>query len=178
MADPLDEESSQLTTFNTPFGRFRFTRIPFGIRSAQEVFHKRMHEIFEDLEGVETDIDDILVWGRTRQEHDDRLRETLQRAREHNLSFNSEKCKFGQTRVVYIGHTLTGDGVEPDASKIEAIVDMPEPEDKKGVQRLLGMVNYVAKFVPNVSEKTAPLRELLKKDVAWHWNEKHRNAFE
>ena len=70
---PLDEESSKLTTFNTPFGRFRFTRMPFGIRSAQEVFHKRVHEIFEDIQGVKTDIDDILVWGRTLQEHDDRL---------------------------------------------------------------------------------------------------------
>ena len=58
---PLDEESSKLTTFNTPFGRFRFTRMPFGIRSLQEVFHKRVHEIFEDIQGVETDIDDILV---------------------------------------------------------------------------------------------------------------------
>ena len=62
---PIDEESSKLTTFNTLFGRFRFTRMPFGIRSAQEVFHKRVHEIFEDIQGVETDIDDILVWGRT-----------------------------------------------------------------------------------------------------------------
>ena len=61
---PLDEESSKLTTFNTPFRRFRFARMPFGIRSAQEVFHKRVHEIFEDIRGVETDIDDILVWGR------------------------------------------------------------------------------------------------------------------
>lgn len=127
---------------------------------------------------METDIHDILVWGKTRQEHDERLRETLQRAKEHNLRFNSDECKFGQTRVVYIGHTLTGDSVEPDPSKIEAIVDMPEPEDKKGVQRLLGMVNYVAKFVANVSEKTAPLRELVKEDVAWHWSEKHRQALE
>ena len=61
----LDEESSRLTTFNTPFGRYRFLRMPFGIHSAQEVFHKRISQHFEDLEGVETDIDDILVWGTT-----------------------------------------------------------------------------------------------------------------
>ncbi|KAK3754747.1 hypothetical protein QZH41_000060 [Actinostola sp. cb2023] len=64
---PLDDESSTLTTFATPYGRYRFTRMPFGIHSAQEVFHKRLHELFQDLSGVETDIDDILVWGRTRE---------------------------------------------------------------------------------------------------------------
>ena len=62
------------------------------------------------------------------------------------------KCKFGETRVVYIGHTFTGEGVEPDLSKMEAIVDMPEPQDEKGIQRLLGIVNYVAKFVPVVRQ--------------------------
>ena len=155
---PLDEESSKLTTFNTPFGRFRFTRMPFGIRSAQEVFHKRVHEMFEDIRGVETDIDDILVWGRTLQEHDERLKATLERARECNLKFKLEKCHFRSTSVVYIGHKLTSEGIKPDPQKIEAIVNMPEPHDKKGVQRLLGMVNYVGKFVPNLSEVTSQLR--------------------
>ena len=80
---PLDEDSSKLTTFNTPFGRFRYIRMPFGIRSAQEVIHKRIHQIFEDLEGVETDIEISWYgdWRKTRQEHDDRLRATLHRAR-------------------------------------------------------------------------------------------------
>ena len=90
----LDEESSKLTTFNTPFGRFRFTRIPFGIRSAQEVFHKRVREIFKDIRVVETDIDGILVWGRTLPEHDERLKATLKRTRECNLKFKLEKCQL------------------------------------------------------------------------------------
>ena len=151
--------------------------MPFGIHSAQEVFHKRLHELFHDLDGVETDIDDILVWGRTVQEHDERLEITLQRARQSNLKLNPDKCKIRCTEVLYIGHVLTGDGLKPDASKLEAILEMPAPEDKHGVQRLLGMVNYVAKFAPSVSEVTAPLRELLKKDVAWHWTERHEQSF-
>ncbi|CAB3983559.1 Hypothetical predicted protein [Paramuricea clavata] len=88
---PLDEESSKLTTFNTPFGRFRFTRMPFGIRSAQEVFHKRVHEIFEDIRGVETDIDDILVWGRTLQEHDSYR--TCQKSRHHCENCSRMMCR-------------------------------------------------------------------------------------
>lgn len=174
---PLDEESSYLTTFGTPFGRYRFTRMPFGIHSAQEVFHKRLHQLLDDLPGVETDIDDILVWGTTEEEHDERLERTLQRARQSNLKLNPDKCKIRCSKVLYIGHVLTGEGVKPDASKLEAITSMPAPEDKHGIQRLLGMVNYVAKFAPNVSEVTAPLRELLKKDVAWHWTERHEQSF-
>ena len=66
-----------LTTFGTPFGRYRYTRMPFGIHSAQEVFQKRLYELFHDLQGVETDIDDILVWGRTIEEHDETLKKAL-----------------------------------------------------------------------------------------------------
>ena len=151
--------------------------MPFGIRNAQEVFHKRVHEILEDIQGVETDIDDILMWGRTLQEHDERLKATLERARECNLKFKPGKCHFRSTGVNYIGHKLTPDGIKPDPEKIEAIVNMPKPHDKKGVQRLLGMVNYVSKFMPSMSEITSPQRELLKKDVTWHWSV-HARAFE
>ena len=74
---PLDEESSYLTTFGTPFGRFRFLRLPFGLNCAQEVYHKRVHEMFDDMEGVETDIDDVLIFGRTKEEHDRNLKAVL-----------------------------------------------------------------------------------------------------
>ena len=79
---------------------------------------------------------------------------------------------------MYIGHKLTAEGIEPEPQKIDAIVYMLEPHHKKGVHRLLGMVNYVGKFVPNVSEITSPLREFLKKDVERHWSERHARAFE
>jgi hypothetical protein len=175
---PLDDESSRLTTFNTPFGRYRFLRMPFGIHSAQEIFHKRVNHLFEDLEGVETDIDDILVWERTIEEHDQRLKATLDRTKLIGMTLNPDKCKLRVTEVTYLGHKLTGEGVPPDQSKVEAIINMPAPQDKAGVQRLLGMVNYLAKFIPGMSEITAPLRELLKKNVHWHWTEKHQEAFE
>ena len=111
------------------------------------------------------------------EEHNERLRATLERARECNLKFKLEKCHFRSTSVGYIGHKLTPEGIKPDPEKIEAIVNMPEPHDK-GFQRLLGMVNYVSKFVPNMSEITSPLRELFKKDVTWHWSVRHARAFE
>lgn len=78
----LDEERSKLTTFNTPFGKYRFLRMPFGINSAQEVFHKRVNQLFESLAGVETDIEDILVWRRTMEEHNKRLQAALDKTKE------------------------------------------------------------------------------------------------
>jgi hypothetical protein len=152
--------------------------MPFGIHSAQEIFHKRINNLFEDLEGVETDIDDILVWGKTIEEHDRRLQATLDRTRMIGMTLNPDKCKFRVTEVTCLGHKLTGEGVQPDQTKIEAIIDMPAPQAKLGVQRVLGIVNYIAKFIPGMSEITAPLRELLKKNVPWHWTANHQAAVE
>ena len=135
----LDEKSQLLTTFNSPFGRYCFMRMPLGIRSAHEVYQKRISQIVENLEGVETNIDDIIIWGQTEEEHNRRLEEV-------GLTLNSEKCQFKMTDVTYIGHVLSKDGIRPDPEKIKAIKDMLAPVDKKGVQRLLGTL----KFVPNM----------------------------
>ena len=174
---PLDEASSYLTTMNTPFGRYRFTRLPFGIHSAQEVFHKRISQSFENIEQVETDIDDILIWGIEDQDHDKNLIRCLDRAKEIGITMNINKCKFKEKELTYLGHKLSADGIHADETKIKAICEMQMPTDKKGIQRLLGMVNYVAKFLPNVSEVTAPLRELLKKNEHWQWKSAHTDSF-
>ncbi|CAC5390534.1 unnamed protein product [Mytilus coruscus] len=94
----MDKESQLLTTFNSPFGRYCFLRMPFGIKSAHEVFQKRVSQLFEKLKGVETDIDDILVWGTTRKEHDDRLRSVLNRCQEVGLTLNAENASFESKR--------------------------------------------------------------------------------
>ena len=150
--------------------------MPFGIKSAQEVFQKRMSQSFGDLEGVETDVDDILVWGTTSEEHDHHLKKTLQQCQEINLTLNESKCEFGTTEVVYIGHKLTAQGVKPDESKVDAINKMPQPTCKKDAERLLGMVNYFAKFIPQMSMITDPIRKVMKSDVEFKWG-KQQEAF-
>ena len=174
---PLDEESQLLTTFNSPFGRYCYTRMPFGIKSAQEIFQKRMHQNFGDLAGVETDIDDILVWGKNEEEHLQRLKEVLQRCREINLKLNMEKCQFAMPQVTYLGHIINAQGIAPDKERVRAICEMPPPQDKKGVERLLGTLNYVAKFIPDLSTLTHPIRELLKKDMQFIWEWEQKEAF-
>ena len=165
----LDKKSSDLCTFNTPFGRYKFLRMPFGILSAAEVFQKKMIEAFEDIEGVQIIYDDILVTGKTVEEHDETLRKVLQRARERRIKFNKKKMKFRITEVKYIGDVITADGLKPDDSKIKAICDFKTPANKQDVMRLLGMVNYLGKYIPNMATITKPLRDLLKENIVWQW---------
>ena len=164
----LDEASSKLCTFNTPYGRYRFTRLPFGIKSAPEVFQHRMSELFEDVEGVKVIVDDLLIWGENDDEHDARLKQVLNRAREVNLKFNAKKCRIRQEEVPYVGHVLSKEGLKPDPEKIRAVQQMQPPQNTKELKSFLGFIQYLAKFMPNMASKSAPLRELLEKEVAWH----------
>lgn len=174
----LDEPSSKLLTFNTPFGRYRYLRLPFGVSSAPEVFSKRVQEMFSDIKGVECIVDDILVWGETIAEHDSRVQQMLQRCREMNFKLNKSKVEFRVPEVRYVGHLITNSGIKVDPEKVRAIVDMPAPKDVSGVKRILGVVQYVAKFIPNLSDVTAPLRTLLQQDVEWHWDAPQQESFD
>ncbi|RXN21598.1 Transposon Ty3-I Gag-Pol [Labeo rohita] len=174
----LDEASSRLCKFNTPFGRYRFLRLAFGINSAPEVFHRTVGQLFEGIEGVETYIDDLLIWGETKQQHDERLRQVLERARVKNFKLNKERCKVGLEEIKYLGHVFSKEGLKPDQSKIEAVKRMPTPECKKDVERFMGMVTFLAKFIPNMSQHTESLRGLTRDDVAWQWRDEHQHAFD
>ena len=178
----LDNGSSHLTTFNTPFGRYRWKRMPFGIRSAPEVFQRRMHELIEGVPHVEVVADDFVVVGygetleQATRDHDKTLQVFLQLCQERGLKLNTEKLKLRQTEVSFIGHVATGDGLRVDPAKVEAIRDMPPPTDKAGVQRLLGLVQYLSKFLPNLSDMTKPLRDLTQQDTEWCWDDAQRTA--
>ncbi|XP_050548981.1 uncharacterized protein K02A2.6-like [Daktulosphaira vitifoliae] len=174
---PLDEESSNLCTFNTPFGRYKFCRLPYGLNCAPEIFHRIMTEMFSDIEGAIVYIDDIIVMGSTKEEHDERLKKVFGRAREMNLKFNKNKCKFGVTEVKFLGHVFNNQGVSPDPDKIKAIINMSSPNSVKELQRFLGMLNYLSSYIPNLADETASLRSLLKKDTTWLWDENYETIF-
>ena len=178
----LDDESSSLTTFNTPFGRYRWKRMPFGINSAPEVWQRRMREHIEGLAGVEVIADDFVIvgFGNTPAEwqadHDRNVRAFLDRCRERNLKLNKKKARLRQQEVPFIGHILTPEGLKPDPHKVEAIVGMPDPTDVQSLRRFLGMVNYLSKFLPRLSEETEVLRKLTEKDAEWCWLQSHTDA--
>ena len=179
----LSESSCKLTTFNTPFGRYYWRRMPFGIKSAPELWQRKAHELIEGLDGVEVIMDDFLAigFGDTGEEamanHDKNLIGLLERARERNLKLNPEKIQLRLREVPFIGHLLTPEGLIPDPTKVEAIVNMPKPTEVKSLRRALGMVNYLAKFLPNLSSTSEILRQLARKDVEWHWEDGHEKAW-
>ena len=110
-------KSSNLCTFNTPFGRYKFNRLPFGISSAQDVFQAVMSDIFEDIEGVEIVVDDLLIWVENETRHDERLRKVLQHTRQRNLELNQDKSQIKLNEIHYIRHILNKDGLKPDPEK-------------------------------------------------------------
>jgi len=157
----LDTPSARLCTFNTPFGRYMFKRLPFGLSSSQDVFQRIMSEMFCDIEGVEVVVDDLLIWGESDEEHDSRLIQVLERARHRNLRLNKSKCQLKKDAITYVGHVLSKDGLKPDPNKTEAIANMPCPKNKEELQRFLGMLTYLGKFIPNLSHVASPLRALI-----------------
>ena len=174
----LSPESQELTTFNTPFGRFAYKRLPYGICSGPEVFHKYMEMMFEGLSGTRVYLDDILVWGRTKEEHDQRLEAVKARINQYGLLMNWKKCELGKAEIQFIGEILTAEGIRPNPERIQGIKDMAKPKNVAGVQRLLGSVNFVGKFIPNLTERCKHIRSLLCKKTEWNWGEEHDREWE
>ena len=126
----------------------------------------RMNNVLGDLKGTAVIADDLLVYREgdnvemATADHDKNLQSVLERAKERNLTFNKEKVHLRLKEIPYIGHLLTADGLKPDPKKVEVILMMPKPTDVQSVKRLLGIINYLSKFLPRLSTVTEPLRRL------------------
>ena len=172
---PLSPTSRLLTTFVTPSGRYCFNKLPFGISSAPELFQKRMNSILHGLEGVLCLIDDVLVFGRDKDEHDQGLLVALERIEAAGATLIPEKCEFGKTSLKLLGHIVNQEGIRADPDKTAAIQEMKPPTAVPELCRFMGMVNQLGKFTPN--QLTQPLRELLSKNMAWLWGPAQEEAF-
>ena len=151
--------------------------MPFGIKSAQEVFQKKFDEVCENLEGCFKIVDDVIISGKSKQEHDQNLMAFLQHCREKNIRINREKCVFFTTQVSYFGHIFMSEGLKPDPTKLAAITQMEPPNNKAELATILGMVNYLSRFIPNLAAITAPMRDLMKKDSEFVWDAQQDCAF-
>ena len=174
----LTYESSLLTAFNCDLGKFRFTRMPFGINVAGDVFQRKLDHCIGDIENVYCIADDIMVIGyeEDHSDHDKSLQSLFERAEECNIKFNYDKIRFKKKEVTFFGETYTTDGRKPDPGKVEAILNLKLPENKKELQSFLGMVNYLGKFTPELACLTEPLRFLIRKNVPYNWNAEHTEA--
>ena len=174
---PLARKSRHLTTFITPFGRYCFNKMPFGISSAPEHFQKRMSKILSGLEGVLCLMDDVLVFGRDMKEHDERLTAALNRIKAAGATLNPSKCQFRKSQLKFLGHLLDQDGIQADPDKTSAIAEMSPPTNISELRRFMGMVNQLGKFSQNLADLTQPLRQLLSKKSTWLWGPEQDLAF-
>lgn len=175
---PLDDKSSLLCTFTTPFGRFRYLRLPYGLTCSPEFFQRFMHELLDGIPGQITYFDDILIYGSSVEDHNKNLKNVLGKIQQSGLTLNFEKSKFFQQKVKFLGHQIDDVGITPDFDKTKAISSMNPPQNKKELQRFLGMVVYLAKFIPNLSNETSLLRNLLSEKNVWQWSNTEQACFD
>ena len=172
----LTEESSMLTTMHTPWGRYRWTRLPFGISSAPKEFQRRLHDVLCGMDGIINIADDITVIGRAESlaaatiDHDRSVVKLAEHLSLHNLKLNPDKIKFKTHTAPFMGHVLTPDGLKPSDEIASAVINMPQPEDK-------GMITYLSKFCPHLSEVVRPLRDLTHIKLEFLWTDQHTEAF-
>ena len=171
------------TTFHTPYGRYRWIRLHYGVSSGPEEYQARQQEALAGLKGICNIADDALIFrcGQTQEEadkdHGENLYNCLLRMQHVKLNLNPAKWRFKTQKVIFMGLQLRPEGVSPAPSMVEAILKMPKPADPHAVQRYLGMLNFLARLCPKVSEVVKPLKELTHKDVTFHWWDSNEKAF-
>lgn len=173
----VDEASSEIQTISTHKGTFRMNRLSFGIKTAPSEFNRIIDQILRDVPKAESYFDDIVVHGATIDECKANLRACLRQLQQYDLHLNLSKCKFFEKEIEFLGHSIQFNKIQKLSSKIKAITEMPTPESAEDVRRFLGMVTYYARFIPNASTVTAPLRRLLQKNSTFKWTKECENAF-
>ena len=174
----VDEAHRKYLTINTHRGLFQYQRLPYGVASAPAIWQRSMDQVLQGISGAQCYLDDIIVTGKTLEEHLATLDQVLQRLEEYGLKVNQAKCKFLQDSVEYLGHVISASGLQQSPAKVEAIINMPAPEGSTQLRSFIGMAQYYARFMPNLATELAPLHHLLKKDVPWQWTETEQDAFE
>lgn len=173
----LEQGSRHLTNFCTEFGMFRFVRLPFGLSNAPDVFQETLErDVLGGCTGVRNYLDDVLVYGRTREEHDANLAAVLSRLQEHNVRLNADKCVFGSQTVKFLGFVLTPDGWKIEDSRLSAIENFRTPRNCMEVKSFLGMITFFDKFILHRADRTTHLRQLAKAD-RFYWGEPEEEEF-
>ena len=175
----VTEEDRQKTAFATSEGLFEFKRMPFGLCNAPATFQRLMDRVLKDLKWSEclVYIDDIVIFGRTFDEHLCHIANVLSHLRQAGLKLKPEKCYFLQQEVLYLGHIVSEEGIATDPSKITAVSSWPAPLCKKDVQRFLGLANYYRRFIKGFADIAKPLQRLVEKNSLFEWTDACQNAF-
>jgi len=173
----VEEHSRSILAINTTRGLYQYQRLPYVVASAPAIWQRVMDQILQVIPGVFCYLDDIIVTGSATEEHLGRLVVVLKRMEEHVLKANREKFKFLRSFVEYLGKVISAEGLHQSPKKVKAITEMPKPQDVTQLRAFLGMVQYYAKFLPDLATHLAPLHRLLRKDVKWSWGAAEEASF-
>lgn len=175
---PIGEESKLITVFNTPWGLFWYNRLYFGFKPAPTEWQRFMSENFADLAGVAVFMDDLVIHGRGHDECLERTKAVWKRCEELNLTLNKAKSKLCQSEITFLGMRLDKNGIHPTFDKLQALKQMRPPSKVSELRGFLGLLNFFSTFIPNLSERTKKMRQLLKKSVVFAWNDEIQAEFE
>uniref|UniRef100_A0A2N9GE10 RNA-directed DNA polymerase n=1 Tax=Fagus sylvatica TaxID=28930 RepID=A0A2N9GE10_FAGSY len=176
----IKSEDIPKTAFRTRYGHYEFLVMPFGLTNAPAVFMDLMNRVFHEYldRFVIVFIDDILVYSKSLEEHEDHLRIVLQILRDKKLYAKLKKCEFWLNQVVFLGHVVSKDGITVDPSKIEAVVNWDRPTNVSEVRSFLGLAGYYRRFVEGFSRIAAPLTHLTRKNAKFEWKEECEKSFQ
>ena len=174
----LEEKSREITTFVCHLGIFRYKRLMFGISSAPELFQHIIHQVMSECEGVENISDDLIVHGNGDSEHDARLVKCIETLMKHGLTINIQKCLIRLPELEYFGHHVSGSGISPTEDRVRAVIEARMPKTASEVRSFLGLVNFSARFIPNLAIVAEPLRKLTRSNEKFIWGPEQDCAFE
>ena len=177
---PLEEASMAILAMSTPLGLMEPTHMPFGMKNAPSVFQREMQRVLGEKigKGVFVFIDDILIYTKTVEEHEDMVRWVLKRLCDEGYYANPEKCDFFQREVSFLGHIINESGLSVQQHKVKAVSEWPQPKTRKEVKGFLGLTGYYRKFINKYSEVALPLTELTRNDVKYVWGDAQQRAFD
>ncbi len=174
----LDDASKDLTTIATPFGLFKYNRLPMGINQSPDIAQEAMERVLQDIKDIEIYIDDIAVFSNDFDSHMQVLRQVLERLKAKGFIANPRKCEWAVKETDFLGHWLTPEGVKPYHKKVKAILNMLPPKNIKQLRAFLGLVTYYRDMWPRRSHTLAPLTELLRNPKSFKWKPIHDRAFQ
>ncbi|XP_011883987.1 PREDICTED: uncharacterized protein K02A2.6-like [Vollenhovia emeryi] len=174
----LDEESSHMLTLNTPtHGLIRPTRAVYGAASIPAIWQRRMEIVIEGLRNVKNFYDDFIIFAEDFESLLRVLDEVLERFREHGLHLNREKCVFATSSIEFLGHKVDSQGIHKSDRHIEAIQKISKPSTPEELQLFLGKASYYSSFIPDLSTRDRPLRDMLLSKL-FKWTSVAEKAFE
>lgn len=175
---PVNENSHKYLTITTHKGMFSYNRLPFGITSAPSIFQRVIEQVLQGLPYVICFLDDILVTGKDDGHHLTNLETVLSRLQKFGLHVKPEKSEFFKSSLEYLGHVIDAAGLHKSPDKLHAIAEAPAPVNVSQLGSFLGLINYYARFVPNLATILHPLNAMLHKDIKWNWSLDSEESFQ